>query len=114
MRIFPSAAHFVESDGEPIRSVITSTKEATLVAWSIKPGQKIAPHIHPHGQDTWTILSGSGRYVTDRSGSTAAISAGDVVVAQVGDVHGVINNGNVPLMFISVVSPGEAGFELVG
>lgn len=48
MRIFPSKEHFVESDGEPVRSVITSTKEATLVAWVVKPGQKIAPHIALH------------------------------------------------------------------
>ncbi len=114
MRVFPSSKHFEESDGEPIRSVIASTKEATLVAWVVKPGQKIAPHTHPHGQDTWTILSGSGGYVTDRSGSTAAISAGDVVVARVGEIHGVINSSNVPLRFISVVSPGEAGYKLIG
>ena len=114
MRVFPSKAHFVESDGEPVRSVITSTQEATLVAWFLKPGQTIAPHIHPHGQDTWTILSGSGSYITDRSGSAVAISAGDVVVAKVREVHGVTNNGNVPLVFISVVSPGEAEFELIG
>lgn len=113
MRIFPSSEHFVESEGEPIRSVITSTKEATLVAWVVNPGQKIAAHIHPHGQDTWTILSGSGGYVTDRSGGIVTISAGDVIVAKVGEVHGVINSSDVPLRFISVVSPGEAGYELI-
>jgi quercetin dioxygenase-like cupin family protein len=114
MRVFPSKSHFVESDGEPIRTVITSTKEATLVAWVVRPGQKIAPHIHPHGQDTWTILSGSGDYITDRIGGAIVISTGDVVVAKVGEVHGVINLSNTPLTFISVVSPGEAGYELIG
>lgn len=41
------------------------------------------------------------------------IVAGDVVVARTGNVHGVLNTGDEPLRFISVVSPGSAGYELV-
>jgi quercetin dioxygenase-like cupin family protein len=101
------------SDGEPIRSVITQSADATVVAWHIRPGQRIAAHVHPSGQDTWTILSGSGEYLIDADGSTRTIRAGDVVVAHMGQIHGVLNSGTVPLVFVSVVSPLEAGFELV-
>ena len=60
-RIFKSAQFFQPTDeGEPIRSVITESQEAVVVAWFLQPGQSIAPHVHPHGQDTWTILTGTG------------------------------------------------------
>jgi quercetin dioxygenase-like cupin family protein len=112
-RIFDSSKFFQPTDGEPIRSVITESPEATIVAWYIQPQQEIPAHLHPHGQDTWTILAGQGEYYLDRSGSTRSIFTGDVVIAPTGSVHGVFNNSNEPLIFISVVSPSTAGYELV-
>lgn len=112
-RIFDSSQFLQPTDGEPIRSVITESKDAVVVAWYIKPGQTILPHVHPNGQDTWTILSGKGEYYLDQLGNTQPIIAGDVVVAFMGCVHGVINNGEEPLVFISVVSPSDAGYHLV-
>ncbi|MEO6354870.1 MAG: cupin domain-containing protein [Burkholderiaceae bacterium] len=112
-RIYSSAAFFQPAEGEPIRSIITESPEAVVVAWYLKPGQLIAAHLHPHGQDTWTILAGQGEYVLEASGASRSIQAGDVVLAHTGCVHGVYNNGVEPLLFISVVTPGEAGYELV-
>ncbi len=94
-----------------MRSVVTESPDATVVAWYIQPGQEIPAHIHPHGQDTWTILSGTGEYYLDRSGATKSIFAGDVVIAPVGCVHGVVNHSDEALVFISVVSPATAGYE---
>ena len=101
------------ADGEPIRSVITESADAAVVAWHVKPGQRIAAHVHPQGQDTWTILSGCGEYQLEADGTSCRIVAGDVVVAHTGCVHGVYNSGSEPLVFISVVSPAEAGYELL-
>jgi quercetin dioxygenase-like cupin family protein len=112
-RIFHSAEFFQPiDDGEPVRSVVTASTDAVIVAWYLQPGQTIAAHIHPHGQDTWTILSGQGEYFLDTTGKTQAIAAGDVVIAPIGAVHGVTNHGAEPLRFISVVSPAEAGYQL--
>lgn len=113
IRIFNSSKFLQPTDEEPIRSVVTESKDAVIVAWYIKPGQTILPHIHPNGQDTWTILAGRGEYYLDKAGTTKPIAAGDVVVAYTGCVHGVLNNSNEPLVFISVVSPADAGYELV-
>ncbi len=96
-RIFKSADFFQPTEGEPIRSVVTETQHAVIVAWYVKPGQEIAPHLHPNGQDTWTILSGQGEYYLDKAGNKQDIKAGDVVVAPLGNVHGVINKGDEPL-----------------
>lgn len=112
-RIFHSAAFFQPAVGEPIRAVITESPEAVVVAWHVNPDQRIEAHVHPHGQDTWTILSGEGEYVLDATGTSRPIRAGDVVLAHTGCVHGVHNTGTEPLRFISVVSPAQAGYELV-
>jgi quercetin dioxygenase-like cupin family protein len=113
-RIFNSSKFFQPTDeGEPIRSVITESPDAVVVAWYIQPQQEILAHRHPHGQDTWTILSGQGEYYLDRTGTTTSIEMGDIVIAPKGAVHGVINRGNEPLIFISVVSPATAGYELI-
>jgi len=112
-RIFPSAAFFQPSEGEPVRSVVTQTEQAVVVAWIVAPGQRLAAHVHPHGMDTWTVLSGSGQYTTDAQGGTLPLRAGDVAVAPQGQVHGVLNTGSEPLRIISVVTPVEAGFALV-
>jgi quercetin dioxygenase-like cupin family protein len=112
-RIFNSSEFFQPTDGEPVRSVMTESKDSVIVAWYIKPGQTIPTHIHPNGQDTWTILAGGGEYYLDRAGTTKPIVAGDVVIAPIGEVHGVFNDGDEPLIFISVVSPASAGYEPV-
>ncbi|BAY17563.1 cupin 2 conserved barrel domain protein [Anabaenopsis circularis NIES-21] len=112
-RIFKSTDFFQPTDGEPIRSVVTESPDAVVVAWYVKPGQEIGAHIHPYGQDTWTILSGSGEYYLDIEGTRKIITTGDVVVAPVQCVHGVFNHGDEPLIFISVVTPYEAGYEAV-
>jgi quercetin dioxygenase-like cupin family protein len=111
-RIFSSAAFMQPvATGEPIRSVVTTSVEAMVVAWHVEPGQRIPAHVHPGGQDTWTILEGSGQYLIDAAGTTQPLSPGDVVVAPTGCVHGVINDGTRPLRFISVVAPAAAGYE---
>ena len=56
LRIF-SVSDFVRpSDGEPVRSVVLETEESVIVVWYVCPGQEIAAHVHPSGQDTWTVL----------------------------------------------------------
>lgn len=112
-RIFSSADHFQPTDDEPIRSVVTESADAVVVAWHVEPGQRLPGHVHPQGQDTWTVLSGQGEYRLDAAGTTRPIRAGDVVVAHAGQVHGVLNTGKEPLRFISVVSPAAAGYQLV-
>jgi quercetin dioxygenase-like cupin family protein len=112
-RIFKSSKFFQPSAGEPIRSVIAETPDAVIVAWYIQPGQEIAAHVHPQGQDTWTILSGRGDYYLDRSGKQQSIEMGDVVIAPAGAIHGVVNSSDESLVFISVVSPLNAGYQLV-
>lgn len=109
-RVYKSSDYMQVSDGEPIRSVVVESEHSVIVAWHVEPGQTIAPHTHPEGQDTWTILSGHGQYQIDEDGNTVAVVPGDVVVARKGQVHGVLCTSSEPLRFISVVAPFEAGY----
>ena len=111
-RHFKSTDYFQSNTGDPIRTVVTESPDSVVVAWHVNPGQRIAAHIHPHGQDTWTILSGHGEYQIHANGESITILPGDIVVAPTGSVHGVFNNGSEPLRFISVVAPAAAGYEL--
>ncbi|MBJ2227388.1 MULTISPECIES: cupin domain-containing protein [Pseudomonas] len=109
-RVYKSHEFMQPAEKEPIRSVVESS-HSVIVAWHVEPGQTIAPHIHPDGQDTWTILSGEGQYQIDEQGNTVAIVPGDIVVANKGQVHGVLCTSVGPLRFISVVAPLDAGYE---
>lgn len=110
-RVFQVADFLKPAAGEPLRSVIARSEDAAIVAWCVLPGQVLAAHVHPDGQDTWTVLSGTGCYQTDGAGASVAIKAGDVVIARRGEVHGVRNDGQEPLVMVAVVSPAESGFE---
>ena len=112
-RLFKITDYLHPADGEPLRSVITESADSAVVAWHVKPGQRISAHVHPDGQDTWTILSGSGEYLVGSAGESIQIAKGDVLVAHRREVHGVLNTGPEPLVFVSVVSPSASGFELV-
>lgn len=91
--------------------MVHETDDAAIVAWIVKPGQRISPHVHPNGQDTWTVIAGEGEYQLDASGSTMRIAAGDIAVAPAGAVHGVLNTGPQDLVFVSVVSPALSRFQ---
>lgn len=112
-RVFTVSSFLIPSSEEPKRNVITESRDAAVVAWYILPGQHLAAHVHPDGQDTWTVMSGSGEYHADTNGKSVTITAGDVAVAHRGQVHGVVNNGSEPLVVVAVVCPPASGFEPV-
>jgi quercetin dioxygenase-like cupin family protein len=43
---------------------------------------------------------------------TTHLVAGDIAIAKPGQVHGALNIGSVPFIFVSVVASGNAGFAL--
>lgn len=111
-RIFSSADFEKPQDDEPFRSVVTMNDDSAIIVWHVKPGQTIQPHIHPYGQDTWIIMSGSAEYIFDKSDQRKTVKAGDIVIAERNQIHGAKNSGDIPFVFVSVVSPAMAGFEL--
>jgi quercetin dioxygenase-like cupin family protein len=110
-RIFSIAEFIHPSDGKPFRSVVLQTEEAAIVVWHVAPGQEIATHVHPHGQDTWTVIAGEAEYYKG-GGMVARLRVGEIAVAKPGQVHGAKNCGAEPFVFVSVVASGNAGYAL--
>lgn len=110
-RIFPLADFIQPSDDVPIRSVVVETTNAVIVVWHVRPGQEIAAHVHPQGQDTWTVISGCADYQLG-NGNISRLKAHDIVVARSNQVHGALNVGQDDFVFVSVVAPGNAGYQL--
>jgi quercetin dioxygenase-like cupin family protein len=82
--------------------IFTENNEIHL--WRIRPGEWIYPHVHPDNDDIWYIIEGMGEYYTS-SQEKRAIQAGDVAVANPGDVHGMFNSGPEDMIILSVLSP---------
>lgn len=111
-RIFTITEHTRPNPDQVERVVVAQSVQAALVVWHLLPGQEIAPHRHPQGQDTWVVIAGEADYLFG-SGEVRVIKAGDMAVAAPGQTHGARNGGAVPFVFASVVAPAEAGFELI-
>jgi quercetin dioxygenase-like cupin family protein len=111
-RLFSIANYAQPSEDSPIRSVVLETAEAVIVVWYVLPAQEIPAHIHPHGQDTWTVLSGTADYFQG-NGVVCRINAGEIAVAKPNQVHGAKNVGTEPFVFVSVVTPGNAGYYAI-
>ncbi|WP_415259430.1 cupin domain-containing protein, partial [Thauera phenylacetica] len=79
-----------------MRAIISGLVKSTL---DIPCGRllktTIAAHIHPHGQDTWTVLSGMADYFQG-NGIVRALREGEIAVARPGQVHGARNTGTEP------------------
>lgn len=110
-RVHRVADHLQPQPGEPLRTVVTETADAVVVAWVVLPGQAIGNHVHPQGTDVWTVLSGQGLYQHQEGSSPLRLRSGDIAVAGAGQVHGVLNDGDEALVFVSVVAPLAAGYE---
>ncbi|MGE5506334.1 MAG: cupin domain-containing protein [Actinomycetota bacterium] len=94
----------------PRRTVISQSEYAIVTTWTVPPGQNLASHRHPEGQDTWVVLSGEAEYLLGESRSRH-VQAGDVAIANAGQMHGARNSGTTPFVFISIVAPPDAGVE---
>ncbi len=62
------------------------------------------PHRHEGAEQIWHILIGSG-VVTLDGGMTIRVDAGDTIRFEDGDLHGLENDGDVPIEYVSVTSP---------
>ena len=67
----------------------------------LAPGNSIGKHTHEGDNEIFYFLSGVGEY--DDNGTVVSVSAGDTVVCKDGEMHGLVNTGDVPLEFIALI-----------
>ena len=81
-----------------------ATKEIAVL--TIPPGASIGYHKHDVNEDSYTIISGTGVF-KDADGKEYNVGPGDMTVIRAGQSHGIVNNGDVPLVIVSVIAGQE-------
>lgn len=85
------------------RIALATTERAQLDLYCVAPGQAQRPHTHEGQDKIYYVLEGAGRFAV--GGAEERLTAGEAVVAAAGAEHGLVNDGNEPLLVLVVVTP---------
>jgi quercetin dioxygenase-like cupin family protein len=87
---------------QPTKVVLAETPHSRTTLWCLQPGQHIHPHVHA-GDHIWVVLEGSGLFLEDHGhGTGRPVAVGTLLVAPSGQAHGIENNGDSGLVFVSI------------
>jgi mannose-6-phosphate isomerase-like protein (cupin superfamily) len=88
----------------PIRDALGTGGEFAEVHFDIAPGGQVAgPHIHPHAEERFDVVSGSLTVLV--GDEEKVISAGETVVVPPGTPHQAFNRGDVEMRSIARITP---------
>ena len=88
---------------------VVATDNSSIAVWAVQPGQEVAAHLHPSGQDTWVMLKGTLTYYLG-NGQRQIISAGECAIADRDQIHGAMNDGIEDAVFVSIYSDTKIGY----
>ena len=74
-----------------------------MAVLTIPPGASIGYHKHDVNEDSYSVVSGTGVY-KDADSKEYIVGPGDMTVIRPGQWHGIANNGDVPLVLLSVIA----------
>ena len=88
------------------RHILNDEKEMYGKGWLfdhmvLQPGDSLGYHVHNNDNEVFYILSGTCEY--DDNGSVSTLKAGDTAICNIGEGHGMVNTGDVPLEFIALI-----------
>lgn len=83
----------------------TTEKDFQIVAMCIKPNENIGLEVHRDTSQMFYVVDGMG--IAYIEGKTIAINKGDIVVAERGESHDVINSGTKELKLLTLYSQKE-------
>ncbi|WP_283401551.1 cupin domain-containing protein [Halorubrum sp. DM2] len=109
-RVFTATEAIEFSDEHAESTQIVETSDSAVFVWRVKPGQELSGHIHSDGQDTWVMIQGTLTYYLG-DGQTKQITAGQVDVDPEEIVHGGVNEGTDNVIFVSIHSGPDIGYE---
>jgi len=70
---------------------------------TLSPGSAVGVHTHHNDEEIYIIVSGRGLY-TKNDGGTEEVFPGDMTLTRKGESHGILNNGDEPLVFTAVIA----------
>ena len=82
----------------------SSSQRVTITQVMVPPGGKNPAHRHNASEQIWIALQGSGNLILENE-TVEEFAEGDVVRFEAGDLHGFINSGTQPFIYMSVTSP---------
>ena len=104
MELVKRVSEHVGVNAEKFYKTTLFQSEALLLGLNcLEPGQVQKPHDHADQDKFYYVVEGSGRFQLDNDQITA--SAGEVVLAPAGVVHGVTNEGNGRLTLLVGIAP---------
>lgn len=86
------------------KTMLYESENSNTAVLNIEPGDQVQPHYHPNADDVWVVFQGKGEYLAGK-GQTFPMEAGMVIPNLKGEVHGIKNTSNEPLVVIAVSSP---------
>ena len=78
--------------------------QSTITEVTMAPGSVSERHSHKSSEQIWIVVQGEGALLLE-NGNTDVLRAGDIVRTPAGDVHGIVNSGNAPLVYFAVTTP---------
>jgi len=89
-------------------SVVAETDEAQAAEMTVEPGRTVGGPDNDHvDSDQWLyVVSGTGVATVD--GEPHRIEAGDLLLIEAGESHGIENDGDAPLETVNFYTPPRA------
>lgn len=87
------------SDEKASKISVASSDHSRVNLWCLKKGQGIHPHVH-NGDHVWVVMEGSGNYLDGEK--KQPVKKGDILFVPAGLPHGIENDGEGGLVFVSV------------
>ncbi len=78
--------------------------QATITRVTMQPGAEQSRHRHDSSEQIWLIISGTATILLDNE-ETAEMFTGEIYKTPPGEVHGILNDGTEPLIYIAVTTP---------
>lgn len=72
---------------------------------TLDPGASVGAHPHPHEEELYVLIEGSGTAQVDEA--RFPVATGDAFLCRAGHSHGLRNNGPGPLTFLAVLTKAE-------
>jgi quercetin dioxygenase-like cupin family protein len=78
--------------------------QATVTHVTMEPGAVSERHTHQRSEQIWIVERGEGILLLGNE-QTEVLRAGDIVRTPPEEIHGVVNSGNEPLVYLAVTTP---------
>lgn len=91
----------------PWRACLVGTSALRVVLLHWLPGFATVPHVHPHAEETFEILSGRAIFSIG-DGPDVEVGAGAFLLARRGEIHAIrVPDDGEPLLLLAAVAPNQ-------